>query len=317
MNNIFDFLTTPIVQYVISGVLVLLVMYGIFLMGKVKSARLGNGISSLSMLLAVIFTLISNDILDVWLLYVFLLLGLILSVWIITSIKMIQTPQLVATLNGFGGLASTIVGIFVLYEIGSDSSVFGQITAIVALLVGMLTFVGSVIAALKLAQKIKQKSFSFSNHTMILSGLLVLMLALIFIAPIVHLNPLIIIIIGLLISGLFGSLFTLKIGGADMPIAISLLNSLSGVAGAISGLAIGNVLLVSIAGIVGASGLLLTQIMCRAMNRSLMDILTGKNALVDTLSVSWGFRDKKQLSALKPTYLIDEVKQLTDIILGR
>lgn len=311
MNNIFDFLTTPIVQYVISGVLVLLVMYGIFLMGKVKSARLGNGISSLSMLLAVIFTLISNDILDVWLLYVFLLLGLILSVWIITSIKMIQTPQLVATLNGFGGLASTIVGIFALYEIGSDSSVFGQITAIVALLVGMLTFVGSVIAALKLAQKIKQKSFSFSNHTMILSGLLVLMLALIFIAPIVHLNPLIIIIIGLLISGLFGSLFTLKIGGADMPIAISLLNSLSGVAGAISGLAIGNVLLVSIAGIVGASGLLLTQIMCKAMNRKLLEILLGKTSVsLSTNQKPVVVEVKNEISTKDPLEVIKEAKKV-------
>ena len=311
MNNIFDFLTTPIVQYVISGVLVLLVMYGIFLMGKVKSARLGNGISSLSMLLAVIFTLISNDILDVWLLYVFLLLGLILSVWIITSIKMIQTPQLVATLNGFGGLASTIVGIFALYEIGSDSSVFGQITAIVALLVGMLTFVGSVIAALKLAQKIKQKSFSFSNHTMILSGLLVLMLALIFIAPIVHLNPLIIIIIGLLISGLFGSLFTLKIGGADMPIAISLLNSLSGVAGAISGLAIGNVLLVSIAGIVGASGLLLTQIMCKAMNRKLLEILLGKTSVSLTMNQKPVVVEvKNEISTKDPLEVIKEAKKV-------
>ncbi|MDY0295544.1 MAG: NAD(P)(+) transhydrogenase (Re/Si-specific) subunit beta [Acholeplasmataceae bacterium] len=311
MNNIFDFLTTPVVEYVISGVLVLLVMYGIFLMGKVKSARLGNGISSLSMLLAVIFTLISNDILDVWLLYVFLLLGLILSVWIITSIKMIQTPQLVATLNGFGGLASTIVGIFALYEIGSDSSVFGQITAIVALLVGMLTFVGSVIAALKLAQKIKQKSFSFSNHTMILSGLLVLMLALIFIAPIVHLNPLIIIIIGLLISGLFGSLFTLKIGGADMPIAISLLNSLSGVAGAISGLAIGNVLLVSIAGIVGASGLLLTQIMCKAMNRKLLEILLGKTSVSLTMNQKPVVVEvKNKISTKDPLEVIKEAKKV-------
>lgn len=279
MNNIVDFLNTPVVQYVISAILVLLVMYGIYLMGKVKSARLGNGISALSMLLAVIFTLLSNGILDVWLLYVFLFIGLLLSAWIIVKTSMIKTPQLVATLNGFGGLASTIVGLFALYEIGADHSAFGQITAIIALVVGMLTFVGSVVAALKLAQKIKQKSFSFTHHTLILTVLLVLMIVLIVISPLIELNPLVIIMVGLVISGLFGALFTLKIGGADMPIAISLLNSLSGVAGAISGLSIGNVLLVSIAGIVGASGLLLTQIMCKAMNRKLLDILLGKTSV--------------------------------------
>ncbi|HPG43954.1 MAG TPA: NAD(P)(+) transhydrogenase (Re/Si-specific) subunit beta, partial [Acholeplasmataceae bacterium] len=176
MNNLVDFLNTPVVQYVISGILVLLVMYGIYLMGKVKSARLGNAISALSMLLAVIFTLISNDILDVWQLYVFLFIGLLLSGWIAVKTSMIKTPQLVATLNGFGGLASVIVGLFALYEIGADHSVFGQITAIIALVVGMHTFVGSVVAALKLAQKIKQKSFSFKHHTLILTVLLVLMI---------------------------------------------------------------------------------------------------------------------------------------------
>ena len=310
MNNIVEFLTTPVVEYIISGILVLSVMFGIYLMGKVQTARLGNAISALCMLLAVIFTLIVNEILDAWMLYIFLAIGILLSVWIIVKTKMIKTPQLVATLNGFGGMASMIVGVFALYEIGAEYTVFGQITANVALQVGVITFVGSLVAALKLSQKIKQKSFSFKHHTVILTILFVLMLALIIISPIIGLDPFVIIILGVIISGFIGALFTLKIGGADMPIAISLLNSLSGVAGAISGLAIGNVLLVSIAGIVGASGLLLTQTMCKAMNRSLMDILLGKT----TVSTSNKKEEQKEVvtdaSTKDPFQVIKEAKKV-------
>ena len=111
-------------------------------------------------------------------------------------------------------------------------------------------------------------------------------------------------------SGLFGLLFTFKIGGADMPIAISLLNSLSGVAGAISGLAIGNVLLVSIAGIVGASGLLLTQIMCKAMNRKLIDILLGKTTVNVSNQKNVVAEIKTDESTKDPYKVIKEAKNI-------
>ncbi len=310
MNSIIEFLNNSVVFYSISGILVLFVMFGIYLMGKVKSARLGNTISAFSILLAVIITLIKNEVFDIWLLYIYIAIGTGIGIIITLKTKMIQTPQLVATLNGLGGLASTIVGVFALYEIGADHSVFGQITAIIAIVIGMLTFMGSLIAALKLSQIIKQKSLSLPHHTLILSILSILMGGLIVVSPIFSLNPAIIIALGLILSGLFGLLFTFKIGGADMPIAISLLNSLSGVAGAISGLAIGNVLLVSIAGIVGASGLLLTQIMCKAMNRKLIDILLGKTTVNVSNQKNVVAEIKTDESTKDPYKVIKEAKNI-------
>jgi len=278
MNNLVEFLNNDIAYYVISGVLALCVMFGIFLMSKVEKARLGNAISAVSVLLAVIITLVKHDILGAWALYLYLAIGAIIGIIITIKLKMIETPQLVALLNGFGGLASLIVGSYALFHIGADASIFGNVTANIAMQVGMLTFVGSLIASLKLARKINQKPVSLPHHSLILSVLLSLMAVLIIITPILSIPAWLVLILGVLLSGIFGLLFTLKIGGADMPIAISLLNSLSGVAGAISGLAIGDALLVSISGIVGASGLLLTQIMCKAMNRNLIDILLGKTS---------------------------------------
>ncbi|MGD9604969.1 MAG: NAD(P)(+) transhydrogenase (Re/Si-specific) subunit beta [Bacilli bacterium] len=273
-----ELLKNDIVYYIVSGVLALLVMFGIFLMSKVEKARLGNGLSALSMLLAVIITLLRHEIIGIWYLYLFLGIGAIIGIFISVKVKMIETPQMIALLNGLGGLASTIVGGFALFKIGADGSLFSQITALIALLVGSTTFVGSLIAALKLARKMTQKPITLPYHSLLLSILLVLMLALIVITAFLPLNPLIVVIMGVVVSSLFGLVFTIKIGGADMPITISLLNSLSGVAGAITGLAINDILLVSIGGIVGASGLLLTQIMCKAMNRKLFDILLGKTS---------------------------------------
>ena len=130
-----------------------------------------------------------------------------------------------------------------------------------------------------------QKPGNLENHALILNFSLVLLTITIiysaFVGKIISqpVDIAIILIVSIAISSLFGYAFSIRVGGADMPITISLLNSLSGVAGAIAGMAISDILLVSVGGIVGASGLFLTQIMCRSMNRSLMDILTGKTSV--------------------------------------
>ena len=289
-----ELLKNDVIYYVISAVLALLVMFGIFLMSKVDKARLGNCISAFSLLLAVIITLLRHEILGIWFLYIFLFVGAVIGIFMAVKVKMIETPQMIALLNGLGGLASTIVGGFALFKIGAEDNLFSQITALIALLIGSITFVGSLIAALKLARKMTQKPINLPYHSPLLLTLLILMLALLVLIFIPSVKPLWIVIFGLLISALFGLVFTIKIGGADMPITISLLNSLSGVAGAITGLAINDILLVSIGGIVGASGLLLTQIMCKAMNRKLLDILLGKTSTKVVKQVSEEEHDESQ-----------------------
>ena len=144
----------------------------------------------------------------------------------------------------------------------------------------MVTLIGSLIAAGKLHKIISQKPVIFPLHFFWTALFLVLTLVSVVFGTINFLDSgIIFLILTFVFSSLFGLLFTLRVGGADMPITISLLNSFSGVAGAISGLAISDLLLVAVGAIVGASGLLLTQIMCKAMNRKLSDILLGKTTV--------------------------------------
>jgi NAD(P) transhydrogenase subunit beta len=270
--------------YVLAGFLTLAVLFGIYLMSKVETSRLGNFVSASAMLIGIVVTLIKNDILPYWFLYVCLAIGAVLGFILASVVKMIQMPQMIALLNGLGGLASLIVGAYAILEIGAGNDVFSRVSANLALQVGAITFFGSLIAAGKLHRILPQKAISLPHHRFWTALTFVLCLVTIVLSLIDGFSPNWILIIGLVVSTAFGIIFTIKIGGADMPIAISLLNSFSGVAGAISGLAIGDVLLVSIGGVVGASGLLLTQIMCRAMNRKLFDILLGKGKAVAPVS---------------------------------
>jgi NAD(P) transhydrogenase subunit beta len=184
---------------------------------------------------------------------------------------MIQMPQTVALFNGLGGGASALVGL-----LSVNGSAFVRFTALLAVAVGMVTLVGSLVAAGKLHRVLPQKPVVWKGHALCTLLFLVLTLGFVVAGIFVQGAGLTVCVVGAFVfASLFGLWFSLRVGGADMPITISLLNSLSGVAGSIAGMAIGDVFLVAVGGIVGASGLLLTQIMCRAMNRKLMSILTG------------------------------------------
>ncbi len=273
--------------YIICGVLALLVITGIWMMTKVRTSVNGNLLSAFALFSGIVVTLIRYEILSVTSIYIYLLIGLLIGLVMYQRVKMIQMPQMVALLNGVGGAASAIVGSLSLLGIGlaeTNYIVFSNVTASLALVIGVITLVGSLIAAGKLHRILPQKPVVYKNHGAItkftLFGSAVAVLLALFIGttvPVIS-SPYFILIVGILFSASFGYVFAIRVGGADMPITISLLNSLSGVAGAVAGMAIGHILLVAVGGIVGASGLLLTQIMCKAMNRSLMDILTGKTS---------------------------------------
>lgn len=275
MNNIIALSISQNLYYIISTVLALSVMFGLYLMSKVENAKLGNSISASAVLIGVVVSLIKYNILPIWLVYICLAIGIIIGLVLALKVKMIQMPELIALLNGLGGLSSVIVGGYALLGIGSDLSIFSEVAAMFAIIIGGLTFIGSMVAAGKLHRIITQKPIIIKMHQTVLALLVALMILLIVLRFSINLDLSISLILFIVLSFIFGALFAIRIGGADMPITISLLNSLSGVAAAISGLAIGDVLLVSIGGIVGASGLLLTQIMCKAMNRNLFEILSG------------------------------------------
>ena len=269
----------PIAYYVLVAVLAVGVLVGIYLMSKVKTSVIGNGFSALCMLLAIILTLVQYDIFDKWVLYPCMIIGAVIGIVWAYKVKMIQMPQLVALFNGVGGLASALVAMITMLGITAEGYVineFVMVTAALALAVGSVTFIGSLIAAGKLHKILPQKAVVIKGHQALSIITLLLTLGSIVMSAFFNVFPAYVsMIVCLVVSTLFGILFAIRVGGADMPVVISLLNSLSGVAAGIAGIAIGDYLLVAVGGIVGASGLLLTQIMCKSMNRKLSGILFG------------------------------------------
>lgn len=268
------------VYLLVCVVLVAGVLCGIALMSRIDCSRIGNRLSAVCLLAAIVVTMVHSGIVcAAWPVYAGLVVGIAAGLFLSVKVSMLQMPQMVALFNGLGGCSSALVGAFAMFGIGAGLGVFEKITSSVALSVGAVTLFGSLVAAGKLHRILPQKPVTANRHflwqTLSLAALLagaVLFVVAKEAAP----WALCIIIIA---STAFGLLFSLKVGGADMPITISLLNSLSGVAGAIAGLAIGDLLLVAVGGIVGASGLLLTRIMCKAMNRSLGAILSGRTTV--------------------------------------
>lgn len=275
LNNLY-------LYYIISAILSVGVLLGISMMSRVQTARFGNALSALCMLIAIAIVFVHYDILSIYLVWAGLAIGLVIGIVLTIKVDMISMPQTVALLNGLGGAASAVVGLLTLIGLqGVMGGRFVLTTSAIAVVVGAVTFSGSLIAAGKLHRVLKQQPVVLPCHqmwTMLCLALSILFILFFAFAPGLYVIKYLVIAstLGTLISLIFGIVFAIRVGGADMPITISLLNSTSGVAASIAGMATGDILTVSVGGIVGASGLLLTQIMCRAMNRSLSNILFSK-----------------------------------------
>lgn len=303
------------VYYILCGILTLVVLFGIHLMSNVKKAHIGNNISALAVALAIMITLIKKDILPVLTIYPGMVAGIVIGLILAKKVKMIEMPQLVALLNGIGGAASAIVAAFALLSLYYGEDIFGRITASLAVIVGIITLSGSLIAAGKLHNVIDQKPVIFSFHRIIAAIILSILIVAVFSSGFyIVVPPPIFLITIIVFASVFGIIFSVRIGGADMPITISLLNSLSGVAAAIAGFAIKDILLVSVGGIVGASGLFLTRIMCKAMNRRLNDILLGKTTSIlknsKEVEKYWFGRDSEQDDTIDPADLMKSANRI-------
>ena len=264
--------------YLLCGFCVAAVLLGINMMSKVKSSVLGNGLSAAAMVFAIALiymTRVGATSMGIILaLCVALAAGTVVGVYGALKAKTIAMPQIIALLNGLGGAASALVA--AVTAVNGKVPVFEAVTAGLALAIGALTLTGSLVAAGKLARILDARPKSLPNHSVIMAAMVVLCVAGIVLQTF-HSGAWAILVA--LLSLAIGVVFVMRVGGADMPITISLLNALSGVAGGIAGMAINEPLLVAIGGIVGASGLILTQDMCKAMNRKLITILTGKTTV--------------------------------------
>ena len=256
--------------YILAAVLFIL---GLKLMGSQRTAQRGNVVSAAGMLLAVVFTLTRQGMAWHWIL-VGLIVGAAIGAVMALRVKMTAMPEMVALLNGFGGLASLLVA-WAEYVMRPEMGAAVAFPAVLAVLVGGVTFTGSVVAFGKLSEILPGRPVVFPGHLVVNAVLL---------AVAVGLCGLFVgqgggawwAFYGVLVLGfVMGVLLVNPIGGADMPVVISLLNSYSGLAACAAGFILSNTVLVVSGALVGASGLILTQIMCKAMNRSLPNVLFG------------------------------------------
>ncbi len=266
--------------YVVASALFIL---GLKLLGSPASARRGNLISAIGMLIAVVAALSDQGIVEFYWIAAGIAAGTIIGVASARMVAMTAMPEMVALFNGFGGLASLLIGWAALY--GVDLGLFTLVTVALSILIGGLTFTGSVVAWGKLSEIIASRALVFSGQQ-IVNGLLVL--AIVASAALFCLEPTNHAYLYALIAAslIFGVMAVVPIGGADMPVVISLLNSYSGLAACAAGFAINNMILIVAGSLVGASGIILTQIMCRAMNRSLGNVLFSGFGSVSSASVA-------------------------------
>ena len=277
---------TPIL-YIISAILF---VFGIKQLSKATTARRGNATSSLGMLIAVVATLVGRGFQFQWII-VGALAGAIVGMVASKRVQMTGMPEMVALFNGFGGLASLLVG-WGTYQVVADSMAvgwgaaaadgaaflaavggsFSSAAIYLAILIGGVTFTGSVIAWGKLSGAVTQKPVLFTGQN-IVNFLIVLAILVGAVWFTVNPDQYWVAVVATGVALLLGIMVVIPIGGADMPVVISLLNSYSGLAACAAGFAIGNNLLIITGALVGASGIVLTNIMCKAMNRSLANVL--------------------------------------------
>ena len=263
--------------------LLYLVAAVLFIVGLKKlqspaTARRGNAISGVGMLIAIVVTVLELEIITPAAMMGGLLVGSALGWWMARAVKMTSMPQMVALLNGFGGAASLLVGgaEFLKSELhGEQIPLDTGITIQLSLLIGAVTFTGSMIAWAKLQEVMTGKPITFpaqkSFNALVFVAIVALSAYQLY-TPDSLLWPFYAVCV---LSLALGILLTIPIGGADMPVVISLLNSYSGLAGAMTGFVIKNDVLIVSGALVGSSGIILSQIMCKAMNRSLANVLFG------------------------------------------
>ena len=246
-----------------------------------RSAVRGNLLGAIGMFLAIVVTLIDQEVLNWTWIVAGIAVGSLIGTILALRIQMTAMPQLVGLFNGFGGGASVLVAGAVLIHLfvsvrsgGSPDDLQIRVATVASGLVGAVTFFGSLIAFGKLQGIVTEKPVRYPGEQIVKS---LLLLGSIGAAVLVVIDPTQMIYYWILVAvaSVLGIFLVLPIGGADMPIVIALLNSYSGIAAAATGFVLSNSILIIAGSLVGASGIILTQIMCKAMNRSLANVLFG------------------------------------------
>ena len=303
-----EFITNFI--YIISSILF---AFGLKFLGSPVTARKGNILSAMGMFLAIAATLVGGHIINYQWILLGILIGTVLGALVAFRAAMTQMPEMIALLHGCGALASVFVD-WTAYAVHGAPDIVNAVTLYISIVIGGLTFTGSAIAWGKLSEKIPGKPILFAGQQFINIGLISAMAIL---GAMFIMDPtrydLFLIILGL--SLVFGVFLVIAIGGADMPVVISVLNSYSGVVACTTGFVIHNTLLIVVGALVGANGIILSIIMCKAMNRSLGNVIFGGFGAVKKKSADGVKKDAKPIS-VEDAYLILEAAKSVVIVPG-
>ena len=267
-----DAITTIIAfSYLLAAALFIV---GLKFMSSPASARKGNLLAAIGMLIAIVVTLLDRGIISFKWIAVGLIVGSVIGAFSARLVQMTAMPQMVGLFNGFGGGASALVAIAEFMRLTSEGVLPTDtaVTTLLGVIIGTVTFSGSIIAYAKLQGLVSGAPITFPLQKAVSALILIGALALsVYIVGWIPNQLFFSLVVGL--GLLYGVLFVIPIGGADMPVVISLLNSFSGLAASMAGFVVDNHVLIISGSLVGAAGLILTMIMCKAMNRSLANVL--------------------------------------------
>lgn len=261
------------VAYLVSAVLFIM---GLKQLSHPKTAPRGNQTAAIGMLIAIIATLLYRDVIDYTLIIAGIIIGGAIGAYVARTVEMTAMPQMVAIFNGFGGGASLLVATAEFYRLLIVTGVISDFTITtigLSIIIGGITFTGSIVAFAKLQGIMRGAPILFKGQQ-IINGILLVGTVLLLVSAVIVINNVSVLIVGIIVISLvLGYMFVIPIGGADMPVVISLLNSFSGIAAAATGFVLSNNALIISGSLVGASGIILTNIMCKGMNRTIWNVL--------------------------------------------
>ncbi len=281
--------------YLVAAVTFILALKGL---SNPKRARTGNFIAMAGMALAIGATFFQPGLSHIGLIVIGMVIGAVVGIPASRMVKMTAMPQLVAIFNGVGGGAAALVAMTEFLGFGGQKpATYVTLEVLVGVLIGTVSFAGSAIAFIKLQELITGRPITYPGQQIVNALLGIGAIGLVIAVLITASTPLLWALLA--VSALLGVLLVLPIGGADVPVLISLLNSLTGLAVAASGFTLGNNLLIVAGTLVGASGLLLTQMMCKAMGRSLPNILFSAFGSA-TITSSGGSQEDRPVRSATP-----------------
>ena len=294
--------------YIVSSILF---AFGLKFLGSPTTARRGNMLSASGMLLAIIATLVNGHIIAFQWILIGVIIGAALGALVAFKAAMTQMPEMIALLHGCGALASVFVD-WTAYHVHGAPDLTNAVTLYLSIVIGGLTVTGSAIAWGKLSERLTGKAILFAGQRLLNLGIIaaILILGVMFIINPVRYDIFIAI---LTLSLLFGIFLVIPIGGADMPVVISVLNSYSGVVACTTGFVIHNTLLIVVGALVGANGIILSIIMCKAMNRSIFNVIFGAFGAVVKKKADGEKKEAKSVSVEDAFLILENAKSVVII----